>query len=140
VTQQLTHDQQLALCISPRHLLLYSYGARGIIGTEKNSDEIMSIPKINKDIAKWAIPYAKSIQKAEELYKKGNIEEAISIFQSLNQEIPNAAIVLLDLGVCYSENNIGKGREYLEKAKAISPKYLLDRIMENIIRLNSANK
>lgn len=54
---------------------------------------------ISQEVAKWAVPYACRNVDAIELFQIGNIKGALAIFL----ELPQVALVQMNIGVCYAE-------------------------------------
>jgi len=122
----LSLTQQAALFAPVRHLELLSlglgnYGLKGITAPCTDGGIIKTQP-FPADVAKWAFPYAQRIHNAENFFKDGKLKQALKEFQKIEKEIPDAAIIIMNIGVCYGE--LGKrslAKNYLRRCLLVVP-------------------
>ena len=123
----LSAEQQQALCLSLQKLQYIALGARSVTLPGES-------PKfeVSQQTAKWAVPYAERILDAQELFQRGDIRGALSVFLSL----PEAAIIQMNIGVCYAE--LGEKQEaesWLRKSIDSMPPSHRGMLEENFRRL-----
>jgi len=134
---RLSADQQKALFVSVTNLELFAHGLLGLSGVEENTGVLRSV-EIPQNVASWAVPFAKRIRQAEELCGARKFMDALTQFKELQESIPDSAILLMDIGVCYAEiGNKGAAEAWFRKAFLSVPKEYTDRVDANIERLNS---
>jgi len=130
-TRRLSAEQQQFLCISLQELHFIAAGAKWVTLRGETPPY-----KMNPKVAKWAIPYAERILDAGELFRRGEFRDALSIFQSLKRNIPDAAIVLMNIGVCYAElGEKQKAESWLKKSLREIPSSHRRLVEENLRRL-----
>jgi tetratricopeptide (TPR) repeat protein len=125
--KSLSAEQQQALCMSLQKLQYIALGATRVTLPDES-------PKfeISQQTARWAMPYAERILDAVELFQSGDIRGALSIFLSL----PEAAIIQMNIGVCYME--LGERQEaesWLNKSAGAMPPSRQGMLEENLRRL-----
>jgi hypothetical protein len=109
----LSAEQQEALCMGLQPLHIIASAAK-----VSHSGQTAQV-EINQETARWAIPYAERIIDAVELFQRGDIQGALSISRSL----PEAAIVQMNIGVCYAQLGERQQAEswFRKSAKAMPP-------------------
>jgi tetratricopeptide (TPR) repeat protein len=134
----LSTEQQTALFLTATELWLFEGGLKGVAGFDRRSGTIVEF-EVSPEVAKWAIPYAKSIREAEGLFKANRIAQALAKLEEIRSLIPNAAIVLMDIGVCYAEiGNKALAQQWLDEALQLAPsEFHKGLIRENLRRLQS---
>lgn len=80
------------------------------------------------------MPYAERILEAVELFQRSDIRGALSIFLSL----PEAAIVQMNIGVCYMElGDRQEAESWLKKSAKAMPPSRKGMLKENLRRLKN---
>jgi len=131
----LSTEQQKSLFINPTNLNLFASGLRSMTGIEKETGVLRSV-EISPKVAKWAIPFAERIREAEGLCKERKIVDALTRFRELEDQIPGAAMLLMDIGVCYAETgNTRSAESWFRKAWQTAPDEFRDRVKANMDRL-----
>jgi hypothetical protein len=125
----LSAEQQQALCLSLQKLQFIALGAKEVILPGESAQF-----EISQKTARWALPYAECIVNAVELFKGGNIRGALDIFLSL----PEAAIIQMNIGVCYMElGEREKAELWLNKSAGAMPPSRRGMLEENLRRLQN---
>jgi hypothetical protein len=124
----LSAEQQEALCMGLQTLHLFASGTKvSYIG---GSSQV----QIKQETARWAIPHAEKIIDAINLFQRSDIQGALSIFQSL----PEAAIVQMNIGVCYAQLGENQQAEsWFRKSAEALPESKRGMLEENLRRLQS---
>ena len=133
----LSAEQQKALFIGPTNLNLFASGLLGMTGLEKETGALRSV-EISPEVAEWAIPFAQRIREAEGLFRGRKIVDALTLFKELEDQIPGAAMLLMDIGVCYAEiGNTRAAETWFRKAWQSAPDEFRDRVRANMDRLGT---
>jgi len=125
----LSAEQQQALCMSLQKLQYIALGTTRVTLPGETSQF-----EISQQTARWAMPYAERILDAVELFQRSDIRGALFIFLSL----PEAAIVQMNIGVCYME--LGERQEaesWLNKSARAMPPSRQGMLEENLRRLKN---
>lgn len=138
--EPLSSTQQAALFSPPRHLHLLSlgFGDQGGLGVTSPRLEggFIKTQPFTSDVAKWALPYAQRIRVGGDLFREGRFQEALQEFMAIYQDLPDAAIVLMNVGVCHSElGDISTARSWLEKSLQFIPPDFEYQVHQNLSRL-----
>jgi Flp pilus assembly protein TadD len=138
VESSLSAEQQTALFLGiPALESIVALRPSTYSGFDKRIGAVVML-EMSPEVAKWAIPYAERIREAEELFKTNRITEAIAKFEEIQSLIPNAAIVLMDMGVCHAEiGDRSAALSWLNKAFQVAPSEYKALIQENLRRLQS---
>jgi len=128
-TPALSEEQQKALFL--RLSVLYKLASGTIM---EGTGSPYSAP-VSAQVAQWAVPYAERIRHAEGFARQdGDFDKAIAEFLDLQRVLPTAALVLMNIGVCYGEKKQDtEARSWLKKALQYVP-----REYEHIIEQNLA--
>jgi tetratricopeptide (TPR) repeat protein len=141
--EPLSSAEQAALFAPASHLRLLSLGLgdAGILGIASPRTEggTIQTQPFSSDIAKWALPYAERIRVGGDLFRAGRVQEALKEFLSIDRDLPNAAIVLMNIGVCHSElGDKAAARSWLEKSQQLVPPDLAYQVRRNLSGLDQA--
>ena len=133
--------QQAALFTPASHLKLLSLGLgdAGILGIASPGAEggIRQTQPFSSEIAKWALPYAQRIRAGGDLFREGHLPEALQVFLSIRDDLPTAAIVLMNIGVCYAElGDKPAARRWLETSLQVVPAEFEYQVRQNLSRLD----
>ena len=90
----------------------------------------------NATISKWALPYAEQIRDAEDCFKTGRLQEALSLFFKILEDIPDAAIVLMNIAVCFGElGQKSDAKSFFKRCLEVIPGEFRSLAEENMRRL-----
>jgi tetratricopeptide (TPR) repeat protein len=113
----LTLERQRGLYLREYMLQMFEAGIISI--KSEKTGEILSI---SPETAQWAIPYSRRIASAREYFFKKNFKAALEAYHKILKELPDAAIILNDLGVCHGEmGNNELAYTYFKKSLAYAP-------------------
>lgn len=131
-TRFLSEEQQKALFL--KLSVLYKIASESI---ESNSNS-PSLTSISAQVARWALPYAERIRHAEAFCRQDrDFDKALSEFLNLTRVLPTAAIVLMDIGVCFSEKmQDEKAKYWLKKALQYVPQEYERSVQQNLDRIS----
>ena len=77
-----------------------------------------------------------TIRSATDDFKNGEIEKALRKFLRIHRRLPNAAVVLMNIGVCYGDmGKKSEAQDWLERARTVAPSEHKPLLEENIRRL-----
>ena len=133
--------QQAALSAPPSHLRLLSLGlgdvgVSGVTSPRLEGGFIETEP-LSSDVAKWALPYAQRLRVGGDLFRKGRVQEALREFMSIHRDLPDAGIVLMNIGVCHAElGDASAARSWLEKSQWLVPPRYQDQVRQHLSRLD----
>jgi hypothetical protein len=139
--ESLSPAQQKALFSPPRHLEMlakYKLADAGVLGVASPLTDggIIKTEPFSSDVAAWALAYAQRIQAGGALFRGGRIQEALAEFMSIHQDLPTAAIVLMNIGVCHGElGDEGAARSWLERSQRFVPTEFAHQVHSNLSRL-----
>jgi hypothetical protein len=119
-----SEEREIALSLSLQKLHLMAAGAR-VTGLSDDA----SVDVVSAEMARWAVPHVERITEAERLFAAGDTGGALSMFLSL----PQAAIVQMNIGVCYAElGDTRNAAHWLGKSAQCAPARLRPRVEENL--------
>ena len=140
IEETLSLAQQGALFAPPSHLKFLSLGLgdAGVLGVTSPRLEggLINTQPFSSDVAKWALPYAQRNRVGGDLFREGRFQEALQEFMSIYRDVPTAAIILMNIGVCYSElGDKSTARSWLEKSLRLVPPDFEYQVRQNLSRL-----
>jgi tetratricopeptide (TPR) repeat protein len=96
-------------------------------------------PQVPTQVAQWALPYKERIRHAEALARRdGDFDRALVELLALQEVLPTAAIVLMDIGACHGEKQQNaEALSWLEKALQFVPPEYEHRVQQNIACIES---
>lgn len=140
----LSQTQQIALFAPVSHLEVLSLGLgnAGILGitSPRSKGGFIQTQPFSSEVAKWALPYARRIRAGGDLFRAGKFQQALDIFLSIYQELPEAAIILMNIGVCYAElGDRETALFWLKKSQHVIPPDYEYQVSQNLSNLGDTS-
>jgi hypothetical protein len=127
--EKLSHDQQLALFLPPVMLRGLAFSAAGVMFNGV-------FVKIDEKIANWALPYSERITSASRSFREGQVSEAFQEFFDLAKIMPDAAVVLMNMGICMAATgDKEKAKKFLQWSLRYIPEEFKHLVTNNLSQL-----
>jgi len=117
----LTSEEQSALFCPMTALMVAKNGNAECLGFGPDGTSAF-VSHVSQETAQWAFPWATRIFHAEEHFKDGDVLEALFKFKEIQASLPDAAVVLIKIGLCYAElGHHSQARSWLEDSLLTVP-------------------